>query len=89
MSFSSLKPPTSPSRTRDVENSLNLGLMDLFQSRKSSALQVGSGDLESSHQLRLIHNLSIQWRYANAKADAVNKNINNQVEVCIYCVVSH
>ncbi|GMI99675.1 QWRF domain containing 3 [Hibiscus trionum] len=79
MSFSSLKPPTSPSRTRGVEKFLNLGLMDLFKSKKSSALQPGSGDVESVHQLRLIHNGLIQWRYANAKADAVNTNINNQV----------
>ncbi|KAK8657273.1 hypothetical protein V6N13_035523 [Hibiscus sabdariffa] len=80
MSFSSLKPPTSPSRTRGVEKFLNLGLMDLFKSRKSSALQPGSGDVESVHQLRLIHNGLIQWQYANAKADASNRNINNQVQ---------
>ncbi|XVF66889.1 hypothetical protein PTKIN_Ptkin10aG0074600 [Pterospermum kingtungense] len=79
-SFSSLKPPTSPSKARGVEKLLNLGLMDLFKSRKPSALQVGSADVESVHQLRLIYNRSIQWRYANAKADAVNKSINNQVE---------
>ncbi|TYG41317.1 hypothetical protein ES288_D12G166400v1 [Gossypium darwinii] len=80
MSFSSLKPPTSPSRTRGVEKFLNLGLMDLFKSRKSSPLQVCSGDVESVHHLRLIHNSLIQWRYANAKADAVNRNIHNQVQ---------
>ncbi|KAK8265144.1 hypothetical protein V6Z11_D12G158500 [Gossypium hirsutum] len=80
MSFSSLKPPTSPSRTRGVEKFLNLGLMDLFKSRKSSPLQVCSGDVESVHHLRLIHNSVIQWRYANAKADAVNRNIHNQVQ---------
>ncbi|EOX99326.1 Family of Uncharacterized protein function, putative [Theobroma cacao] len=80
MSFSSLKPPTSPSRNRGVEKLLNLGLMDLFKSKKSSALQVGSGDVESVHQLRLIHNRLMQWRYANARADAVNKNTSNQVE---------
>ncbi|KAB1999370.1 hypothetical protein ES319_D12G157100v1 [Gossypium barbadense] len=81
MSFSSLKPPTSPSRTRGVEKFLNLGLMDLFKSRKSSPLQVCSGDVESVHHLRLIHNSLIQWRYANAKADAVNRNIHNQVQM--------
>ncbi|TYI51200.1 hypothetical protein E1A91_D12G158600v1 [Gossypium mustelinum] len=80
MSFSSLKPPTSPSRTRGVEKFLNLGLMDLFKSRKSSPLQVCSGDVESVHHLRLIYNSLIQWRYANAKADAVNRNIHNQVQ---------
>ncbi|GMJ06436.1 QWRF domain containing 3 [Hibiscus trionum] len=80
MSFSSLKPPTSPSRTKGVEKFLNLGLMDLFKSKKSSALQPGSGDVGSVHQLRLIHNGLIQWRYANAKADAANRSINNQVQ---------
>ncbi|XP_021281894.1 QWRF motif-containing protein 3 [Herrania umbratica] len=80
MSFSSLKPPSSPSRNRGVEKLLNLGLMDLFKSKKPSALQVGSGDVESVHQLRLIHNRLMQWRYANARADAVNKNTSNQVE---------
>ncbi|OMO96406.1 hypothetical protein CCACVL1_04972 [Corchorus capsularis] len=80
LSFSSLRPPNSPSRARGVEKLLNLGLMDLFKSKKSSASQVGSGDAESFHQLKLIYNRWMQWRYANAKADAVNKNINNQVE---------
>ncbi|TYG90136.1 hypothetical protein ES288_A12G158100v1 [Gossypium darwinii] len=59
MSFSSLKPPTSPSRTRGVEKFLNLG----------------------SHLLcKLIHNSLIQWRYANAKADAVNRSIYSLVQ---------
>ncbi|XP_022726757.1 LOW QUALITY PROTEIN: QWRF motif-containing protein 3-like [Durio zibethinus] len=80
MSFSSLKSPNSPSRTRGVEKLLNMGLMDLFKSRKSSTMQVGSGDVESVHQLRLIQNRLMQWRYANGKADAVNKNITTQVE---------
>ncbi|KAE8727396.1 protein TRANSPARENT TESTA 12-like [Hibiscus syriacus] len=80
MSFSNLKPPTSPSRTKGVEKFLNLGLMGLFKSKKSSALQPGSGDVESVHHLRLIHNGLIQWRYANAKADAASTSINNQVQ---------
>ncbi|XVE49853.1 hypothetical protein DITRI_Ditri01bG0115800 [Diplodiscus trichospermus] len=83
MSFSRLKPPNSPSRTRGVDKLLNLGLMDLFKSRKSSAPKVGSSDVESVHQLKLIHNRLLQWRFANAKADAVNENIHNQVENCL------
>ncbi|XVE92812.1 hypothetical protein REPUB_Repub01dG0134700 [Reevesia pubescens] len=47
---------------------------------KSSALQLGSGDVESVHHLKLIHNCLMQWRYANAKANAEHKNMNNQVE---------
>lgn len=86
LSFSSLKPPTSPSKARGVEKLLNLGLMDLFKSKKPSALQTGMSDVESVHQLRLIYNRSIQWRYANAKADAVNMSINNQVQVHLYPV---
>ncbi|XP_038705246.1 QWRF motif-containing protein 3 [Tripterygium wilfordii] len=82
MSFSSLKPPSSPSKVKGVEKLLNLGL-DLFKSKKSSSAgssPVGAGNVETVHQLRLLHNRLLQWRYANARADAVNVNLNDQVE---------
>lgn len=84
MSFSSLKPPSSPSKPKGVEKLLNLG-MDLFKARKSSSssLMVGSENVENIHQLRLLHNQLVQWRYANARADAVNGNISKQMEVCV------
>ncbi|KAJ6379196.1 hypothetical protein OIU76_015918 [Salix suchowensis] len=82
MSFSNLKPPSSPSRTKGVEKLLNMGL-DLFKGRKSlpsSSLLSGSGNFEKTHQLRMLHNRLMQWRYANVRADTVSLNINKQVE---------
>ncbi|CAK7349908.1 unnamed protein product [Dovyalis caffra] len=82
MSFSNLKPPSTPSRTTGVEKLLNMGL-DLFKGKKSvpsSSLLSGSGNVENIHQLRMLHNRMMQWRYANVRADAVNVNINKQVK---------
>jgi hypothetical protein len=87
MLFSSLKPPNSPSRAKGVEKLLNMG-WDLFKGKKSSSSSSLSsmpvilpGNLESVHQLRLLHNRLMQWRYANARALAVNGSINHQAEV--------
>lgn len=86
MSFSSLKPPSSPSRTKGVEKLLNLGL-ELFKGKKSSSsnsLSVGStttATTEAGHQLRLLHNRLMQWRYANGRAASVNTNLANLTEV--------
>ncbi|KAK6919511.1 QWRF family, partial [Dillenia turbinata] len=85
ISFSGLKPPSSPSRAKGVGNLLTLGL-DLFRSKKSYSSAsnvlspVGSGALESLHQYRLLYNRSLQWIYANAKVNAVNENLNNQAQ---------
>ncbi|WJZ99450.1 hypothetical protein VitviT2T_017895 [Vitis vinifera] len=81
MSFSSLKPPTSPSRTKGVGNFLSLGL-ELFKSKKSSPSTGSSlaGNTETVHQFRLLHNRLLQWRFVNARADSVNQNITNQTQ---------
>ncbi|KAK3007003.1 hypothetical protein RJ639_017364, partial [Escallonia herrerae] len=83
VSFSSLKPPTSPSRAKGVGNLLTMGL-DLFKGGKkssSAALSpLGQGTGDSVHQLRLLHNWWVQWRYANARAVVLNGNISNQAE---------
>ncbi|KAJ4729887.1 QWRF motif-containing protein 3-like [Melia azedarach] len=84
ISFSSFKPPTSPSRAKGMEKLLHFGL-DLFKSKKNSSSPLGSGDIETAHQLRLLHNRLLQWRYANARADAVNGKIINQVEKNLLC----
>ncbi|EEF44501.1 conserved hypothetical protein [Ricinus communis] len=89
LSFSSLKPPSSPSRSsaKGVEKLLNLGL-DLFKSKKwpsSSSLTAGSGNVQSIHQLRMLHNQQMQWRYANARADGVYGNVTKQVENNLLC----
>ncbi|KAL4620321.1 hypothetical protein ACB092_06G145700 [Castanea dentata] len=83
MSFSSLKPPDSPnSRGTGVEKLFNMGL-DLFKTKKSlsnSMPVVVLGNSETVHQLRMLHNRWMQWRYANARAEAVNWSIANQAE---------
>ncbi|XP_031249283.1 QWRF motif-containing protein 3-like [Pistacia vera] len=84
MSFSSLKPPSSPSRAKGVEKLLNMGL-DLFKSKKTSSSPLGSGDVETGHRLRMLQNQLMQWRYANARADAVKEKMTNQVENNLLC----
>ncbi|KAM7503512.1 hypothetical protein LguiB_002416 [Lonicera macranthoides] len=83
--FSTMKPPTSPSRGKGVGRLVSMGL-DLFKGKKSA---VGGGGLpsplgppavESMHQLRLMHNGWVQWRYVNARTEGVNWNIGNQAE---------
>lgn len=91
MSFSSMKPPNSPSRTKGVEKLLNLGF-DLFKAKKSSSsspspssscnsLPGGYSATEPGHQLRMLHNRLMQWRFANSRADSANANLANHVKV--------
>ncbi|CAK9152132.1 unnamed protein product [Ilex paraguariensis] len=79
---SSLKPPASPSRAKGVGNLISMGL-DLFKSKKSSSsssLPLGLGMTENVHQLRLLQNRLVQWRYANARGEAMNRSLTNQAE---------
>ncbi|KAG7983568.1 hypothetical protein I3843_04G112700 [Carya illinoinensis] len=87
MPFSSLKPPSSPSRATGVEKLLNMGL-DLLKRKKSSSsssLSMQPGNLENVHQLRLLYNRLLLWRYANARAEAVNGSITIQAERKFIC----
>ncbi|KAL2477884.1 QWRF motif-containing protein 3-like [Forsythia ovata] len=71
------KPPTSPSRAKGVGSLLSMGI-ELLTGKKSSpktSSPIGPGSSESVHQLRLLHNRLMQWRYSNARAEAVNGNI--------------
>ncbi|WCJ30647.1 hypothetical protein M5689_012193 [Euphorbia peplus] len=85
MSFSSLKPPSSPSKAKGMEKLFNLG-RDLLKGKKPSSssssrlLVAVSGGGDATHQLRLLHNRVMQWRYANARAEVVNENIAKDVE---------
>ncbi|XP_027343331.1 QWRF motif-containing protein 3-like [Abrus precatorius] len=83
MLFSSLKHPIGPTKAKGVEKFLSLGF-DLFKSKKLSGFgssPVGFGiNSEVVHQLRMLHNRFIQWRFANARAQAVNENISHQAE---------
>ncbi|XP_058089258.1 QWRF motif-containing protein 3 isoform X1 [Magnolia sinica] len=90
-SFSSLRPPTSPSKSKGVGNLISLGL-ELFKGKKSSSSSSSSSPsslssavagfeaVESVHQLRMLHNRLLQWKFANARADAVNQSRAAQSE---------
>ena len=85
LSFSSLKQPRSPTKAKGVEKFLSMGF-DLFKSKKSllnSSSPIVGGNSEAVHQLRLLDNRLMQWRYANARAQAVNENISHQAQVYI------
>ncbi|KAI3465697.1 hypothetical protein Pfo_022360 [Paulownia fortunei] len=75
--LTSSKPPTSPSRGKGVGNILSLGI-ELLKGKKyssSASSPLGPGSAENVHQLRLFHNRLMQWRYSNARAEAVNGNV--------------
>lgn len=67
LSFSSLRP-----QHKSMGKILNMGF-DLFRTKKPSTSEV-------VHKLRLLDNRLIQWRFANARADAVNHNMSLQAE---------
>ncbi|KAK9051993.1 hypothetical protein SSX86_028621 [Deinandra increscens subsp. villosa] len=80
--FGSPKPPTS---SRGKKNLLHIGL-DLIKGKKgdsklSSNSPLGSDhNAENVHQLRLMQNSWMQWRYANARAQHVHQNLAAQSE---------
>ncbi|PWA69072.1 hypothetical protein CTI12_AA300650 [Artemisia annua] len=87
-SFSSLKPPMG-SVTRSKKNLVHMGL-DLIKGKKggsklsSNSVMADSGtNMENVYQLRLLWNSWMQWRYANARAQVVQKNISDRCEVCL------
>ncbi|XP_031283366.1 QWRF motif-containing protein 3-like [Pistacia vera] len=51
-----------------------------FKSKKTSSSPLGSCDVETVHQLRMLQNRLMQWQYVNAQADAVKEKMTNQVE---------
>ncbi|CAI9770331.1 unnamed protein product [Fraxinus pennsylvanica] len=76
------KPPSSPSRAKGVGSLLSMGI-ELLKGKKSSpntSSPLGPGSSDSVHQLRLLHNRLMQWRYSNARAETVNGNIIKKVE---------
>ncbi|KAM0025859.1 putative QWRF family protein [Helianthus debilis subsp. tardiflorus] len=81
--LSSLKPPTSPSRTAK-RNILHMGL-DLIKMKKNgsgclSPLGAGVTMVENVHQLRMMHGSWTQWRYANARANVINETLDNKAK---------
>ncbi|XP_010278394.1 PREDICTED: QWRF motif-containing protein 3-like [Nelumbo nucifera] len=78
-SSSSPKPLDNSFKTNRVNSFFNL-----FKSKRSTpscSSSIGpSGITETAHQFRLLHNRLIQWRYVNAKTDAMNRKRTSQAE---------
>ncbi|KAI3698257.1 hypothetical protein L2E82_41647 [Cichorium intybus] len=82
-SFSSSKPPNS---SRGKKNLLHMGL-DLIKGKKggsklrsSSSADMGKDTMENVHQLRLLQNSWMQWRFANARSEIAHDNLAAQCE---------
>ncbi|XP_024995326.1 QWRF motif-containing protein 3-like [Cynara cardunculus var. scolymus] len=81
-SFSSSKPPSSTKK-----NLLHMGL-DLIKGKKGGSrlgLDTRKYMIESVHQLRLLQNSWMQWRYVNARAQAVHQNLAAECENKLSC----
>ncbi|GAB2234647.1 hypothetical protein Droror1_Dr00003905 [Drosera rotundifolia] len=87
--FSGLKPPAGTITAKgSVGSLLSMGL-ELFKSRKSklsrSATSGALSERECVHQRRLLQNTVVQWRYANARAEVANRNIEKKAKVRLLC----
>ncbi|KAK9133863.1 hypothetical protein Scep_013391 [Stephania cephalantha] len=78
VSFSSMRPPNSPSK--GVGNLLNFGL-ELFKAKRSTSPSTKHGSVgEDAHLLRLLYNRFLQWRYVNARALALDASKKSQAQ---------
>ncbi|KAK9152265.1 hypothetical protein Syun_010574 [Stephania yunnanensis] len=78
VSFSSMRPPNSPSK--GVGNLLNFGL-ELFKGKRSTSPSTKHGSVgEDAHLLRLLYNRFLQWRYVNARALALDASKKSQAQ---------
>lgn len=76
---SNLKPP----RGKGVGKLFNLGL-DFFRRSKNKSSPISSPlkpKTEASHQLKLMNNRLVQWRFVNARASAANNNVASRAKV--------
>ncbi|ESQ50470.1 hypothetical protein EUTSA_v10002328mg [Eutrema salsugineum] len=82
---SSLKPP----RGQGVGKLFNLGF-DFFRSKKkpflfSSPLKPKTYDVEAAHQLKLMNNRLVQWRFVNARASAAISSVASREQKQVLC----
>ncbi|KAK9101750.1 hypothetical protein Sjap_019004 [Stephania japonica] len=75
----SVNPSTSRSSTTSTSSVLSF-IADIKRGKKAANY------IEDAHQLRLLHNRYLQWRYANAQADGVLSIQRVAVETTIYNV---
>uniref|UniRef100_A0A0D3D256 QWRF motif-containing protein 3 n=1 Tax=Brassica oleracea var. oleracea TaxID=109376 RepID=A0A0D3D256_BRAOL len=80
---SNLKPP----RGKGVGKLFNLGL-DFFRRSKNKSSPISSPlkpKTEASHQLKLMNNRLVQWRFVNARASAANNNVASRAKKQLLC----
>ncbi|XP_020887862.1 QWRF motif-containing protein 3 isoform X1 [Arabidopsis lyrata subsp. lyrata] len=82
---SKLKPP----RGKGVGKLINLGF-DFFSSKNKSSpftspLKPKTCDTESAHQLKLMNNRLLQWRFVNARASAASNIVASQEKNQLLC----
>lgn len=54
------------------------GVLKYFNKQK----KVSVAEEEEFHQYKIMHNRLLQWRFANAKAEAAMANVKSKAEVC-------
>ncbi|CAI9761011.1 unnamed protein product [Fraxinus pennsylvanica] len=72
--------PSSPSRQPQSSTSVLSFIADIKKGRKAA------NHIEDVHQLRLLYNRQLQWRYANAQADTVLRVQKVKAEDTLYRV---
>ncbi|CAH8356068.1 unnamed protein product [Eruca vesicaria subsp. sativa] len=77
---SNLKPP----RDKGLGKLLNLGF-DFFRSKKKPSSPLKPKTTEAAHQLKLMNNRLVQWRFVNARASAANNNVASRANKQLLC----
>lgn len=72
--------PSSPSRQSSNPTSVLSFIADIKKGKKTANY------IEDAHQLRLLYNRQLQWRYANATADAVLSSQKEKAELTLYSI---
>lgn len=74
--------PSSPSRQPKTSTSVLSFIADIKKGKKAA------NHIEDVHQLRLLYNRHLQWRYANARSDAALHAQKLQAEVWLFTLQS-
>ncbi|XP_075490628.1 AUGMIN subunit 8-like [Primulina tabacum] len=72
--------PSGPSRQPQSSTSVLSFISDIKKGNKAA------NHIEDVHQLRLLYNRHLQWRYANARSDAVLQSLKVKSEKILYSI---
>ncbi|KAK6136410.1 hypothetical protein DH2020_029831 [Rehmannia glutinosa] len=72
--------PSSPSRNPQNSSSVLSFIVDIKKGKKAA------NNVEDVHQLRLLYNRHLQWRFANARSDAALNSQKAKAEKMLYSV---